>query len=116
MSFIRKRPRSGQKITNIQERRVFILLIALLVIALLWILFAPGSGVVTLISKRSELANLQQETDHIEQRIEEIQDEIDRLHNDPAYLEEIARKDHGLLKKNEKVYDFAPPNSKKNKK
>lgn len=116
MSFIRKRPRSEQKITNIQERRVFTLIIVLLVIAVLWILFAPGSGFLTLISKRSDLAELQQETDRIEQRIDELQGEIDRLHNDPAYLEEIARKDHGMLKKNEKVYDFARPKSEKNKK
>lgn len=116
MSFIRKRPKPEHKITNIQERRVFSLIVVLLVIAVFWILFAPGSGVLTLISKRSDLAKLQQETDRIEQRIDQIEKEIDRLHNDPAYLEEIARKDYGMLKKNEKVYDFAPPKSKKNNK
>jgi len=113
---MRKRPKPEQKITNIQERRVFSLIIVLLVIAVLWILFAPESGVLTLVGKRSDLAKLQQETDRIEQRIDELQKEIDRLHNDPDYLEEIARKDYGMLKKNEKVYDFAPPKSEKNNK
>lgn len=91
------------------------LVFVLLVIALLWIFLAPGTGVVTLVSKRSELKKLQQETTQIEQQIDELQNKIDRLQNDPSYLEEIARKDFGLLKKNEKVYDFSKPKAKENK-
>jgi cell division protein FtsB len=77
--------------------------------ALLWIIFAPGSGVVTLMSKRSELKKLQEDTARIEQQIKELQKQIDLLHNDPRYLEDIARKDFGLLKKNERVFDFSKP-------
>ena len=115
MSLIKKNPRSKQKLSRAQEGRVMKVVFILLVFAFLWILFAPGSGIVTLISKRSELKKVQQETAQIEQHISELQNEIDRLHNDPSYLEEIARKEYGLLKKNEKVYDFSKPKSKKDK-
>ena len=109
MSFMKKKPRarSKQKVSRLQEGRVMKIVIALVLLALLWIFFAPGSGVVTLVSKRSELKKLQQETAKIEQQIGILQNDIDRLHNDPKYLEDIARKEFGLLKKNEKVYDFS---------
>lgn len=121
MSFINKKPnqrpsqRSGQrpklKLTDVQEGRVIKIVAGLVIMALLWIIFSPGSGIVTLMSKRSELKQLQEDTARIEQQIKELQKEIDLLHNDPRYLEDIARKDYGLLKKNERVFDFSKPQS-----
>jgi cell division protein FtsB len=121
MSFINKKPNqrpsqtSGQrpklKLTDVQESRVIKIVAGLVIMALLWIIFAPGSGVVTLMSKRSELKKLQDDTARIEQQIKELQKEIDLLHNDPHYLEDIARKDFGLLKKNERVFDFSKSQS-----
>ena len=113
MSLRKKQSRPKQKLSNQQESRVIKILMALLVIAALWIIFAPGSGVVTYIGKQSELKKLQKETTQIEQQIDRLQKDIDRLHNDPAYLEKVARKDFGLLKKNEKVYDFSKSKSEK---
>lgn len=119
MSFIQQKQRPGpkpkQKLSPVQEGRVIKIVVALLLIALLWILFAPGSGIVTLVKKRSELTRLQQEKGQIEQHIQSLQGDIDRLNNDLSYLEEIARKEHGLLKKNEKVYDFSTAQPEKNK-
>jgi cell division protein FtsB len=107
MSFINKKPKSKQKLSRVQESRVMKIVFILLIFALLWIVFLPGSGIITLISKRSELKKAQEETAQIEQQIDELQNVIDRLHNDPAYLEDIARKEYGLLKKNEEIYDFS---------
>jgi len=44
-----------------------------------------------------------------------IQAEIDGLQDDPEYLEEVARKEYGLLKKNERVYDFSKDSISKKK-
>ena len=110
-----KKPGTRQKLSPVQESRVIKIVFALMIIAVLWIIFAPGSGLVTLISKRSELKKLQQDTLQIEQQIDRLQGDIDRLHNDPSYLEDVARKDFGLLKKNEKVYDFSTTKTKKDK-
>jgi cell division protein FtsB len=109
MAFIqqRQRPKPHQKLSPVQEGRVMKIIVALLVIALLWIFFAPGAGLVTLLGKRSELKKLEQDKVRIEQNIDTLQKDIDRLNNDLSYLEEIARKEHGLLKKNEKVFDFS---------
>lgn len=74
---------------------------------MLWILFAPGTGVVALLKKRKELHNLQQKTVQLEEDNNKLQKDIERLQNDSGYLEEIARKEYGLLKKNERVYDFS---------
>jgi cell division protein FtsB len=35
-----------------------------------------------------------------------LRQEIDKLRNDPAYLEEVARRQFGLIKKNEVIYEF----------
>lgn len=111
MSFInrktRSKPKAKQKLSRLQEGRVIKIAIALLFLSLLWIIFAPGSGVVTLLNKRADLDTLQQDTAEIQQQIDQIKTDIDRLHNDQDYLEKVARKDFGLLKENEKVYDFS---------
>jgi cell division protein FtsB len=107
MSFNRDTPRSQKQHSPGQEGRVMKIVVALVLIAVLWVVFAPGSGIVTLVKKRSELHRLQKEKVQLEQQIEALQEDIDRLHSDPAYLEDIARRKYGLLKKNEKVYDFS---------
>jgi cell division protein FtsB len=109
MSFKKRKPRPKQTLSSVQESRMLKIIIALVVIALLWIIFVPRSGVLTIINKRSALQKLQRETTQIKKQTGELEKEIDRLYNDPAYLEEVARKDFGLLKKNEKVYDFSKP-------
>ena len=115
MSFIKNKSRSRQKLSAQQESRVIKIILAFLVVAVLWIIFAPGSGVVTLMSKRSKLETLQQETTRLQQQIDQLQKNIDRLQNDTKYLEEVARKDFGLLKRNEKVYDFSKSKPEKDK-
>lgn len=77
-------------------------------VALLWLLFAPGTGVVALLKKREELRGLQQKTVQLEEDNAKLEQDIERLQNDAGYLEEIARKEYGLLRKNEQVYDFSP--------
>lgn len=115
MSFRKKRPRSKQKLSPVQENRLVKIIFVIVVLVLLWVLFSPGSGIVTLMSKRSELKTLLQETIQLEQENIRLQTEVDRLQNDSAYLEEIARKDYGLLKKNEQVYDFSRTKPKEKK-
>lgn len=84
--------------------------------ALLWLLFAPGNGLFSLLRQRSDLRDLQQQTEDLRRENAKLAEEIDRLENDTAYLEEVARKDYGLLKKNEQVYDFSKPEKNKGEK
>jgi len=80
---------------------------------LLWLLFAPGRGYFHYRKLQKEIATLSQENSQLEAKNIELTEDIKRLKSDDAYLEEVARKKHGLLKKNETVYEFEPPKKKK---
>ncbi len=115
MLFTRKRPRPKQNLSPIQKSRYFKIVIALIVLALLWVMFSPGSGLLAIWRTRSEQKNLQQQNIQLEEENSRLQKEIDKLQNDPGYLEEIARREHNLLKKNERVFEFPPKKSAKEK-
>ncbi len=115
MSFTRKRPRPKQKLSPIQESRYYKIVILLVVLALLWVVFSPGSGLLAIWRKHSELKNMQQQNVVLEGDNLQLQKIIDKLQNDPVYLEEVARREYSLLKKNERVYEFAPKKSAKEK-
>ncbi|MBU1567069.1 MAG: septum formation initiator family protein [Proteobacteria bacterium] len=115
MLFTKKRPRPKQKLSPIQENRYFKIVISLVVLALLWVILSPGSGLLAVWRKRSEQKTLQQQNIQLEEENSRLQKEIDKLQNDPGYLEEIARREHNLLKKNERVFEFAPKKSAKEK-
>ena len=78
-------------------------------LAVLWLIFAPQTGVVSLYRQKSELKALKAETEELRLQNEALRAEIKKLQDDPAYLEEVARRDYGLLKDHERVYDFAKP-------
>lgn len=85
-------------------RRAFI---AIVLLGVLFLLFAPGRGWFSYRSLKKELAQMEQEKERLAQENIELQKEIDKLQNDPAYLEEIARHKYGLVKEDEKIFDFS---------
>ena len=80
------------------------LFFALLV--LLWIVIAPNRGIFDMVRTHEELEKLQAENRRLEDENKALQEEMNRLQNDPSYLEEKARKEYGMLKKNETLYIF----------
>ena len=80
------------------------LFFALLV--LLWIVIAPNRGIFDMVRAHEELEKLQAENRRLEDENKALQEEMNRLQDDPAYLEEKARKEYGMLKKNETLYIF----------
>ncbi len=102
---LRKKPK--KKLTPLQENRLLKIVIGLIVVAVAWLLFAPGTGVYSLIKQRSRTAALEQQTEELINTNEELRAEIERLKHDQAYLEKVAREKYGLLKKNERVFDFS---------
>ena len=72
----------------------------------LWIVFVPDSGILDMFRSRQKLEKLQAENIKLEQENKVLQEEIDKLQNDPAYIEEKARKEYGMLKENEVLYIF----------
>jgi len=45
------------------------------------------------------------------ERLESLETEMDRLKNDMKYIEEIARRDYGMIRKGEEVYQMIQPDS-----
>ncbi len=85
-------------------------LIALLLLA--WALFSPW-GAFRYYQLSNEVAQLEATTLALRENNRKLGEEVDRLTTDPAYIEKIAREQHGLLKPNEFVYIF--PNKKNRK-
>ena len=95
------------QLSSLQKNRLVRITALLAIMAFVWLIFAPHSGVWALIRQHARLKALERNTSKLEQDNKKLQKEIDRLRNDPAYLEEVARREHGLLKKNEYIYDFS---------
>jgi cell division protein FtsB len=108
----KQRPKSGKNLSTAQERIYLRVLLFIVVVCLLWLLLAPGSGVISLFTKRSELHHVQQETQRTAQENKALEGDINNLLNDPQFLEEVARQNYNLLKKNEKVFDFSKKSEK----
>jgi cell division protein FtsB len=68
-------------------------------------------GVLQMLKKRQELRLLDQDVEAARARNAQMRAEIDRLKTDPAAMEELARKDLGLIKPGEKLFIIrdAPP-------
>jgi cell division protein FtsB len=62
---------------------------------------------------KKEVAALTEENRRLEAKNTELTEDINRLRSDDKYLEEVARKKHGLLRKDETVFEFEPSKKKK---
>ena len=102
---VKKKPK--KPLTPLQQNRLLKIILGLVVASLLWILFAPGTGVYSLLKLRNQAFELEELTRELTANNETLRAEIDRLKNDRAYLEQIAREKYGMLKKNERVFDFS---------
>lgn len=100
---------------NKREKRAlrrFVLLI--IVLSLIFIVFAPGRGLLSHRKLKKEIQNIAQDNSTLQQRNVELAEEIKRLKNDEAYLEQLAREKYGMLRKNEEVYELRTSHTKKN--
>ena len=78
----------------------------LFILLILWIVFAPDRGMLSLYKTKNEIQRLQAENSTLEEENKKLQEEINRLQSEPEYLEEKARKEYGMLKENEVLYIF----------
>ena len=95
-------------LSSLQKNKLVKITVLLVAAALAWLIFSPRTGLWALLRQHSRLVELERKTSKLEQDNRELEKEINRLRNDPSYLEEVARREHGLLKKNEYIYDFSP--------
>ena len=97
----------------VQRKRLLRISCIMIVLVLLWVVFAPGKGVYHLRQQKKQVARLVAEQQMLIKQNDEMEKDIERLRNDQEYLEQIAREEHGMLKENEIVFDFTRKEKKK---
>lgn len=95
-----------QRLATLVER---VLPIAVLVLALVGaplMIFAP-EGLPRLRGLELELEQVAAENRQLQREIDELRGHVERLRDDPAAVERMAREDLGLLRQSEVVFQFA---------
>lgn len=104
--------RSGPKDRRSVPVRVVVRLLLLLVAALLVADTTVGErGLIAVFHAEREYTALASELDRLRGQNSQLREEIRRLREDPAAIEELARRDLGLMRPGEKVFiirDVAP--------
>lgn len=91
---------------NSKEKRTLVLLCLLSLGAVSsWLLFSPN-GILALLDVKKQVAAVKAENELLKEENRLLQQKIDRIRNDPAFLEDLARREYDLLKKNEAVFEF----------
>ena len=104
---------SKKNLSSQERKRLRRIILLLLFVTALFLLFIPGRSFLSYRNMQQQVSALSRDNERLEERNRELATEIKRLQNDEAYLEELARKKHGLLKENEIVYEFKPGKKKK---
>jgi cell division protein FtsB len=94
------------KFTNREKKLLPAIGLFLLILLVLWVVYAPDRGILALYRSQKEIEALQLENQRLAEENKALQEEINRLQDDPDYLEEKARKEYGMLKENEVLYIF----------
>jgi len=105
--------RPNQGLNKREKRALLRFVLAVIVLSLLFLVFAPGRGLLSYRKLKKEVQTLVRDNKMLQQRNIELADEIERLKNDEAYLEHLAREKYGMLKKNEEVYELKTSRKKK---
>jgi len=95
-------------LANLSETdRKKVLLYSMLIITVVgaWAVFGPY-GALKYYGVASELDEILAQNEQLREANTALRQEIDKLKKDPVYLEEVARRQFGLIKKNEVIYEF----------
>ena len=65
-----------------------------------------GSGVVRVRAMQQEIRHLERELGTLRSQTEKLTATIDKLRNDPAYIEKLAREDLGYVREGDTVLKF----------
>ncbi len=105
---IKQKPKPKPKtfLSPLQRKRLLRISFSIVIVLVLWLVFAPGRGMFYLYQQKRHLTVLEAEKKQMIQENKEMALAIERLQNDKEYLEQVAREEHGMLKDNEIVFDL----------
>ena len=93
---------------NLSENdRKKVLLYSVLIVTVVgvWSIFGPY-GALKYYGVANELNEILAQNEQLRESNTALRQEINKLKKDPIYLEEVARRQFGLIKKNEVIYEF----------
>ena len=89
-----------------EHKQFWTICLVILAMLSLWLLFAPN-GVIRYYRLQNEIAVVKAETASLDEKSQALATEVRRLQKDPAYLEDVAREEYGLIRQNEMIFDFS---------
>ena len=102
-----RKQKTKSSLSPVQRKQLLRISFAIIILSLVWVFFAPTSGLYHIRQQKKHLAELTAEKLQLKEQNDVIEKDIERLQNDREYLEQVAREKHGMLKDNEMVFDFA---------
>ena len=97
-----------------KKRLLLFIFIPLLIFGTLT--FFGEKGILHLLHLQKEVAQIKDRNIKLEEENQKLREEVKRLQRDKRYIEEIARKELGMVKEGEIIYQFDFPNEKNNSK
>jgi cell division protein FtsB len=95
-------------LANLSENdRKKVVLYSVLIVTVVgaWSIFGPY-GALKYYGVANELNEISAQNEQLRETNTALRQEINKLKKDPVYLEEVARRQFGLIKKNEVIYEF----------
>ena len=98
----------GKSHSQMKKKR-FLLLILILLLILGILTFFGEKGILHLLRLRKEVVRIKERNIKLEEENQKLKEEVKRLQSDKRYIEEIARKELGMVKEGEIIYQFDTP-------
>ena len=99
---------SGRFDLKMRKKRFFLFMVILFLIMGFFTFFGD-KGILHLLRLQKELARIREMNIKIEEENQKLKEEVKRLQSDKRYIEEIARKELGMVKEGEIIYQFDTP-------
>jgi cell division protein FtsB/cell division protein DivIC len=93
-----------------KKRLIVLIVVSVLIFGI--VTFFGEKGILHLISMRKELVRVKEKNFKLEEENQKLKEEVKRLKSDKRYIEEIARKELGMVKEGEIIYQFDSPKDK----
>ncbi|MEW6377866.1 MAG: septum formation initiator family protein [Thermodesulfobacteriota bacterium] len=88
------------------RKKHLLLLILSLFLFLGFLTFFGDKGILHLLRLQKDLARIKEMNAKVEEENRKLKEEVKRLRHEKRYIEEIARKELGLVKEGEIIYQF----------
>ena len=95
-----------------RKKRIILFILFLFLILGLFTFFGD-KGILHLFRLQKELGRIKEMNIKMEEENRKLREEVRRLQYEKRYIEEIARKELGMVKEGEIIYQFDLPNDKK---